>query len=196
MLVENPSLHCRVVVIGDASVGKTSLLNRLIDKTFKDYQPTTIGANYQLYIEEINGTKVELQVWDTAGQERFKSLGPIYFRNSLGTIAVFDQTNRESFENMQEWINSFREVAGTDTIICVAGNKCDLQDDVQVSDLEAKEWATKKHYLYGRTSAKTGEGVAELFKNLASTLLSFQTERHKGRNEKRMKPHREKENCC
>ena len=194
MLVGDSSFHCRVVVIGDASVGKTSLLNQLIDHTFKEYEQSTVGANYQLFVQEINGVKVEIQIWDTAGQERFRSLGPIYFRNSLGAVAVFDQTNRQSFENLQDWIDSFTAVAGTETVICVAANKCDLADEQQVSDNEVEDWAKKNGYLFGRTSAKTGQGVTELFMNLATNLMTFQSS--KNRSKVVVNPKADKNDCC
>ena len=171
-------LHGRVVVIGDPSVGKTSILNQLIDKTFNPYEHSTIGANYQFYTQDVDGTRVEIQIWDTAGQEKFRSLGPIYFRNSIGALAVYDITNRDSFNNLQEWIRTFTEVAGSDVIICIVGNKCDLPQRV-VTMQEAEEFlkssANPQNYLFFETSAKTGLGVNELFLRLAEELVKFKS---------------------
>lgn len=193
MLVEDSSFHCRVVVVGDASVGKTSLLNQLIDHTYNQFEQSTVGANYQLFVQEIEGVKVEIQIWDTAGQEKFKSLGPIYFRNSLGCVAVYDITNRQSFLDLPEWIESFTQVAGPETIIAVAGNKADLEEQRQVNTEEAQEWAGKFSYLFAETSAKTGSGISQLFMQLATNLFKFQSSKHK--NQSIMKPKQQESDC-
>lgn len=196
MLVESSSsFHCRVVLIGDSSVGKTCILNRLIDQTFQEHEPNTIGANYQLYVEDIDGTKIEIQIWDTAGQEKFRSLGPIYFRNSVGAIIVFDLTNRKTFENLEEWVTAFTEVANTHTIITIVGNKSDLVKERQVPYGEALEWAGEQDYKYFETSAKTGEGVEVLFKNLANELLNNRTAKCKKKQTPRYQ-HKEESSCC
>jgi len=174
-MIKDDNFHCRVVVIGDSSVGKTSILNQLIDHTFKPHEQSTIGANYQLFVQEINGVKVEVQIWDTAGQEKFKALGPIYFRNSQGAIAVYDSTNRASFENLESWIDSFVEIVGNNSVIAIAANKCDLFTEIQVSSEEGQSWAESNHYIFQPTSAKTGDGVKELFLRLAEKLLKEQS---------------------
>ena len=171
MQISSESFQCRIVIIGDTSVGKTSILNQLIDQTFQEYEQTTVGANYQLYVEEIDGKKVEIQIWDTAGQEKFKSLGPIYYRNARGAAVVFDVTNRNTFDHLSEWINAFTEVAGTDTSIFIVANQIDKIDKRQVDSDEIKSWADSNAYRVFETSAKTGEGVAELFHEIAVEIL-------------------------
>ena len=172
MQVDSGSFHCRVVVIGEASVGKTSILNQLIDHCFYEHEQSTVGANYQLFVQEVDGVKIEIQIWDTAGQEKFRSLGPIYFRNSLGAVVVYDVTNRHSFDNLETWITSFQDVAGTNTVVTVVGNKCDMpESEIQIPESEAQKWAETKGYESFRTSAKTGVGVKETFYSLARQLL-------------------------
>ncbi|OHT03122.1 small GTP-binding protein [Tritrichomonas foetus] len=192
MLAEVSTFHARVVVIGDSSVGKTSILNQLVEHTFNPFEPSTVGSNYQLYVEEIQGTKVEIQIWDTAGQEKFRSLGPIYFRNAVAAIAVYDQTNRLTFEHLDKWIHDFTEVAGATTTIAIAGNKSDLQSE-EVPFVEAEKWANDRKYLIAQTSALTGAGVKELFKKLAVSILQNQSA-----NQKTLRPPRpvqEKKKC-
>ena len=181
MQVECGSFHCRVVVIGDASVGKTSILNQLVDHSFQEHEQSTVGANYQLFVQEIDGVKIEIQIWDTAGEEKFRSLGPIYFRNSLGAVVVYDVTSRKSFQDLESWVNSFQEVAGPETIITIVGNKID-KIDIAVSTEEAAKWADQRGFEHFRTSAKTGEGIRETFRQVAVRLLKSRVQ--KGRNKK------------
>jgi small GTP-binding protein len=169
-----------VVVIGNTEVGKTSILNQLISSTFHEHEPPTLGANFQIRVEEVNGTKVEIQIWDTAGQERYRSLSPVYYRNSSGAIVVFDITNRQSFEDMSDWIKSFIAVAEPDSAIIIVGNKSD-RSDVQVPLNEAKAWAAAKEYELVITSAKTGDGIEQLFRKLGQILVGKPQARYKAK---------------
>jgi small GTP-binding protein len=170
MQVSGPAFRGRVVVIGDSSVGKTSILSRLLEDRFDHNEGATIGANYQLWMDEIASVKVELQIWDTAGQEKYRSLGPIYFRGAIGAVIIYDVTNRESFNHLEDWITGFSEVAETGALIVVAGNKCDATEHV-VGRAEAREWAIARGIDWYQTSAKTGEGITELFRKFAGALL-------------------------
>lgn len=172
MFVDSSILNCRIIVIGDTMVGKTSLMNRLVFNKFDEAQSSTVGATHQLLLNEVDGDKLQVQIWDTAGQEKFKSLGPIYFRNSSGAIAVFDETNQESFRNLEEWIKSFTDVAKKNTVIAIAANKSDLPNKT-VDFEEAKKWALSNGYLIAETSAKDGIGICDLFKEMTSKLLKI-----------------------
>lgn len=169
MLTEGSSTHLRVVLIGDSSVGKTSILSQLVEHKFNEGEQSTVGANYQLYSCNTGTTTVDMQIWDTAGQEKFRSLGPIYFRQAAGAIVVYDQTSKESFDNISEWINSFTDVAGSDTVICIAANKCDLAEKETPFSV-AQQWAKAHKYTIVPTSALSGEGVHELFEEMAKQL--------------------------
>lgn len=166
-------IKSRVVVIGDSSVGKTSILNKLAYNNFNQNELATIGSNYQMYIQQIQDVKIELQIWDTAGQERFRSLSSIYFRNADVAIVVYDHTCFKSFRSLEMWIKEFIDVAGPDKIIIIIANKHDL-DDSQVPFQEAEAWADSKNYTIYQVSAKTGEGIKELFSDLARTILEKQ----------------------
>ena len=171
MLSQKSDAPLRVVTIGDASVGKTSLTNRLTDGEFNLYETPTIGANYLTYVTTVDNEKIELQVWDTAGQEKFKSLTPIYFRNSAAAVAVFSLTSRQSFEGILHWISLFLEVAGNTSVVYVCGNKCDCVDEIEVPVDEVKQWAKENKFKFFITSAKTMEGVKEMFNSLAVDLM-------------------------
>ena len=162
--------HGRIVLVGDSSVGKTSMLNMLVEKKFDPTQESTVGANYQLFINEVNGTHVEMQVWDTAGQEKYKSLGPIYYRNAQAALVVYDQTNKETYDDLGSWIQAFVSVAGPDAIIAIVANKCDM-DKCEVSETEASAWAANNQYLFYKTSAKTGENIEFVFSDLVKRIV-------------------------
>ena len=160
----------RVVTIGEASVGKTSITNRLIEEKFNLYEPSTIGANYQPFITAVDGKKVEIQIWDTAGQEKFKSLTPIYYRNAAAGVAVFSLTKQSSFEQLNDLIKSFYETAGHNALLYIAANKSDMIEEISVDFEEAKRWAELNRYKIYKTSAQNGEGIKELFSDLANEL--------------------------
>lgn len=166
----------RAVTIGDSAVGKTSIINRFLRNSFDKSEPSTIGALYESYTETRNGKSIELQIWDTAGQEQYRSLGPIYFRSSAGAILVYDITNQRSYDNLEEWLTSFRNVGGQNTIVIVVGNKNDLSDQRVVPRETAEEWATSHGCGYTETSALMGYGVKNLFKMFIDSLLASTAE--------------------
>jgi small GTP-binding protein len=168
MLSAGFAVRFRVVLIGDSSVGKTSLLGQLVDRRFDERQVSTIGANYQVYSMELEDLRVEVQIWDTAGQETYRSLGPIYYRNALGAIAVFDVANRASFDHLAEWIEAFRSVTAPGAVV---GNKIDDASARAVSQDEAEATARDRGFLCFHTSAKTGEGVGEVIEKLAHKII-------------------------
>jgi small GTP-binding protein len=169
------TVHARVVVVGDSTVGKTSILNSLVTHTFNQHESATVVSNFKIYAEDVGGVGVELQIWDTAGQEKFRALGPIYFRNAVAALAVYDRTSRASFEHLGQWIDAFVEIAGGQTVIAIAGNKLDLVDGVEVGIAEAEEWARPRGYVIAETSALTGVGVQDLFRELVAAILKIQT---------------------
>jgi small GTP-binding protein len=162
----------RVVAVGDSCVGKTSLISVVIGEPFNAYEPNTIGANWHLYCTTVNGSRCELQIWDTAGQERFRTLGPLYYRNAVAGLVVYDVTSRESFKNIARWTESLLSIAGASVKVFVVGNKKDLADERKVAYAEGLEWAKseERNYEFFETSAKTGEGVTTVFQTIAEAI--------------------------
>ena len=122
------SMNMKLIFVGDPSVGKTSLLHRLLHNEYKEDTISTMGVDFVFKNFEINDSTVKLQIWDTAGQERFRSLINSYYRHSQGIIMVFDLTDEQSFNNMiDQWVPVMVANLGT-TIpkILVLGNKVDL----------------------------------------------------------------------
>jgi small GTP-binding protein len=164
-------IHC-ACFIGETTVGKTSILQRLEGAAFHPTQIPTIGATYTMHTESLGDEKLDIQVWDTAGQERFRALGPMYYRKASAALAVFAVDNPESFTALGTWIRIFEDEAGTNTIVFVVANKCDLiAPEIETVNLdEAKAWASDNGCRFAETSALSGAGIAELFRNLAIAL--------------------------
>jgi small GTP-binding protein len=159
----------RTVMIGDASVGKTSILNKFLRDAFDPHELNTIGAFYDSFSRERHGRQIEVELWDTAGQEEYRALGPVYFRNSAAALVVYDVTSRETFSHLGNWIESFTNVTGDDASIILIGNKVD-KGKREVESTEAADWAGKRRSPYFETSAATGEGLECLFDNLVDRL--------------------------
>jgi small GTP-binding protein len=165
-------IRARVVITGDSSVGKTSLLSSLLGGAFNPYTEPTVGANWQSYTPAAQQDSVQLQIWDTAGQERYRSLGPLYYRGAVGCVIVYDVTNRCSFESIPTWVTAFQNAAGTEAIILIVGNKCDLEQVRDVTKDEASDWARRNGFPYFEASAKTGENVTLVFDDLAEKVAA------------------------
>jgi small GTP-binding protein len=190
----DPSLRrARVVVIGDSSVGKTSILAALAGGGFNPYELNTVGANWQLYVEEVKGERIELQIWDTAGQERFRSLGPLYYRNATAGLVVYDITNSESFRSVPGWVDAFTSVVGTGAAVFLVGNKCDLVDKREVAFDEAAEWARERGFDFVETSARTADGIAHLFQTVAERVASM---RYRVSATHEVTAEKEQSSCC
>ena len=162
----------RFILIGDCSVGKTSLANRIVDHRFIPYYEATIGVDYSSIIVELNnGTRAKCQLWDTAGQESFAPLIKSYYRNIAGAIIVFDVTCRRSFERLKFWLREIKQHSENNHPIpkLLIGNKIDSIRRC-VSLEEAEEFAKCNDLMYRETSAKNAENVMEPFKDLCNKV--------------------------
>ena len=133
----------KVVLIGDSGVGKSNILSRYLKDEFSIETKTTVGVEFGAKRIEINGTKIKAQIWDTAGQERYKSITNAYYKGSKGALVVYDITRKESFNNIDKWISELKKNADIDVSIVMIGNKCDLENDRQVTKEEAQDKATQ-----------------------------------------------------
>ncbi|KAG5496109.1 hypothetical protein JKF63_02410 [Porcisia hertigi] len=165
----------KLVVIGDSGAGKSCLLHRFIEDTFSEEQAQTIGIEYGAKIIDLGGAKVKLQIWDTAGQERYKSVTRSYYRGATGCIIVYDVTNRSSYDNVPQWLSDVRQLAGSDVIVMLIGNKIDLAKTNNlraVQHNEASLYAQQNGLFHFETSAATGEFVTEAFLKVAKSAFS------------------------
>ena len=160
----------RVVFLGSTCVGKTSIISRVANGLFNPHEPTTYGASFVVHKVRVGDKIVKMQIWDTAGQERYRSLGPIYYRAADVGIIVFSVTDERSAEDVDGWYEQFTSITGTDAMVVIVGNKCDLVCTINVDDMN--HWAGDHGLRVFFTSALSGEGMSELFRHIASVIVS------------------------
>ncbi|XP_062523175.1 ras-related protein Rab-8B-like isoform X2 [Corticium candelabrum] len=122
----------KLLLIGDSGVGKTKILVRFSDDTFKSTFISTIGIDFKICTGELEGKKIKLQIGDTAGQERFGTITTTYYRGAMGIMLVYDITAVKSFENIKKWLGNVKEYAAEDVVRMILGNKCDMTDERKV----------------------------------------------------------------
>jgi len=161
----------KVCLLGEANVGKTSLLYRYIENKFRDNYKATLGVNLLKKEANIEGYGlITIQIWDLGGQESFKSLRKLYLEGANGALIIFDMTKSKTFEKLSDWVGDFKEARGEQPILLV-GNKTDLIDNIKVNENEASAFANKHGMEFIKTSAKTGENVEVAFLNLIKVIL-------------------------
>jgi Ras-related protein Rab-8A len=167
----------KILVIGDSSVGKSSLLLRYVDDQFSPSFITTVGIDFKIkdVVLPSTGTKVKLQIWDTAGQERFRTITAAYYRGAMAIVIVYDVTNKQSFSHLTYWVSQVAEQRHDHPPICViVGNKSDMAEQRTVGDIEGRRFAEANGCLFAETSAYTGRGVSQLFVELGERILAKQ----------------------
>ena len=159
----------KVILIGDGSVGKTSLIKRYVFNEFLTDYKATIGSN--LYVKDVkyDDKDVKLTIWDIAGQQKWEIMRPVYYRGAHGVLAVYDVTNEESYKNLlSKWHNELKILKKPFQTI-VIGNKIDLGDKKFAKDEELREKYDFIAHL--KTSAKEGDNVEAAFKALVEKLI-------------------------
>jgi len=170
---EDQYTTCKVVILGEPGVGKTSIISRYVTNQFFPVVISTTGASYSTKLLKIdNDNKIKFQIWDTAGQERFRSLAKIFYQNAVAVILVYDITVRETFEQLKEyWIKEIEENAPADIILAIAANKSDNYQNELVDVNEGKELARKLNAIFKSTSALNSQGIDELFLIIGQKFL-------------------------
>ena len=160
----------KYVIVGDASVGKSNLLLRYTHGQFREEYQLTIGVEFGSSNITIDKNVFRIQIWDTAGQENFKSITRSYYKNSACALIVYDITRRVSFENLSDWIEDCKNSSPKTVFMVLVGNKCDLEENREVTEEEGKEFAERHGMLFFETSAKTGKNVEEVFTQSATLI--------------------------
>ena len=164
-------INLNILLVGDANVGKTSILLKYTENFFPNQYQATIGVEYKMKIIKLNNMNIKLQIWDTAGQERYKSIAKNFFHSANGVFLVFDITDKKSFENLNKWIEDVKENSPKDCKYIIIGNKSDLSDQRTISTFEIDNFVKEKKSSYFEVSAKNDEGLNEAFINLSKEII-------------------------
>jgi small GTP-binding protein len=165
---------CKVVLLGDSGVGKTCIISRYIQGTFMKNCNSTNGASYcskNVRFENL-GKNLLLDIWDTAGQEKYKALTKFFYKDAAVCILVYDITRKETFDNLKNfWYSQLKENSGSNVVLGVAGNKCDLYESEEVKESEARQFAEEIGAIFELTSAQNNTGINELFFEVGNKYL-------------------------
>jgi Ras-related protein Rab-1A len=165
------------IIIGDSSVGKSSLLYRYTDHDWNPHYIATIGVDFKVMTFERSSKIVKLQLWDTAGQERFRTITHTYYRGAHGVMLVFDVTSHDSFVNLNTWLADIKRFGSMNVPMLLVGNKCDCKaHERQVDDDEAAAFAAELGCDYVTTSARNDIGVEEAFSAMLEKCVAHRLE--------------------
>ncbi|NXE28158.1 RASEF protein, partial [Ardeotis kori] len=163
----------KIVLAGDAAVGKSSFLTRLCKNEFRGNTSATLGVDFQMKRLIVDGEPTVLQLWDTAGQERFRSIAKSYFRRADGVLLLYDVTCEKSFLNVREWVDMIEDATRENIPIMMVGNKADLRQAVTEQGQKCvpinygEKLAMNYNALFCETSAKDGSNIVEAVLHLA-----------------------------
>jgi Ras-related protein Rab-1A len=172
--LSNNNFTFTIITIGNSSVGKTSIINRLVNKSFNETVKPTIGVSDYLYTVSVDDKTANLKFFDTCGHEKYRSLTKQYFQIANGILVVFDLTDKKSFNALKDWFNDIENNCDPDKVkeIIVLGNKLDDHENRKVREKAVREMLTYYNCThYYETSAKTGKGIESAIKTLAWKLI-------------------------
>ena len=162
----------KIVLIGDTCVGKSCILVRFSDDVFNDNYETTIGVDFRFKTMVVKNKVVKIQIWDTAGQERYRSITTAYYRGAAAILICCDCTNKESFNNINNWIEEIGKYTDKDSLDkTVLMNKCDLVEERCVSKGDIEKFEKDNGIKILEVSAKTGEGIDKAFEYVIGKLI-------------------------
>ncbi|XP_072267373.1 ras-related protein Rab-10-like isoform X1 [Pyxicephalus adspersus] len=165
----NNKMLLKLVMTGDSNVGKTCIMTRYTENIIPSYI-STVGIDFKTKTIHIENTPIKLQIWDTAGQERFHTLSVSYFRGAQGFLLVYDITNTNSFENISLWMRDIKMKAGEEVEVVLLGNKCDKEDEREVSKERGEKLAWEYGIPFFETSAKENINIDKAFLNLSKAI--------------------------
>ena len=170
----------KLILVGGQAVGKTSLINQYLDKTFTENYLMTMGSDKTIKKINIEGKEVSLEICDTVGQPDYRAVNKIFMKNSDIALIVYDITNRESFEELTNWIYSVNQSNNNKNVIFgIAANKSDLYEQKVVNKKEGEEFAKNNNILFFETSAKDYDSVENVFLTLTKEYLKNKEEEKK-----------------
>ncbi|RKP28114.1 P-loop containing nucleoside triphosphate hydrolase protein, partial [Syncephalis pseudoplumigaleata] len=165
----------KLLLIGNTNVGKSSILLRFTDDAFlpPEEVSATIGVDFKVKVVEYEDRKYKLTIWDTAGQERFRTLTSSYYRGAQGVILVYDVTNRDTFEELGNWLQELNLYTNNGNIVkMIVGNKVDKESDRVVSREEGQALAEQLGTLFVECSAKTRQNINTAMEQLVGQIVN------------------------
>ena len=198
------NIPCKVIVVGDSGVGKTSVIFRYINQYKKDTF-STVCTSFYIKSVIINNIKITFQLWDTVGQEKYRSVNNIFYKDAKICLMIYDITNENSFKSIKDyWYDAVKKNGTEGIIFGVAGNKNDLYIDENVDRNEVKTFCENINAILKFTSATTDECIEELFKQLAEKFIESDFVKKKPEfrdnsrkiNFKISKKGKKEKNCC
>ena len=194
---KDSDITIKLLLIGNTFVGKTLIVQKFIDNTFSKSTVSTIGVDLQSKILDINGKKVKYLIWDTAGEDRMKSMTYAYYRGCHVILIVYDVTIRKSFENVTTWVECVDKFAKTNVLRILVGNKTDLEDKRVISKEEGKKLAEENGLKFYEISAKTMNGLVEMFEDVAKEYVQiYEQKAIKNFQLRKAKETKTKKKCC
>ncbi|XP_062403974.1 EF-hand calcium-binding domain-containing protein 4B [Sardina pilchardus] len=190
-----PDRLFKIVLVGNSSVGKTSLLRRFCNDSFHPGTSATVGIDYSVKTITVDGSQVALQMWDTAGQERYRSITKQFFRKADGVVVMYDITAQQTFTAVRQWLTSVQEGAGEDIPIMLLANKTDLEGKREVQECMGESLAKELQLIFYECSARSGHSVTEAMVHLAR-LLKDQEDREKEKTVELQGSPKKKRSCC
>ena len=167
----------KVLLIGNSDVGKSSLILRYVDQIWNDVFVPTIGVDFKVKSLEVDKKMVKMQIWDTAGQERFRNVISSYFKGAHGILLIYDITSKDSFKELENWLGEVEKKANSQVLKILIGNKCDLEDNREISKDEGEAFAMRNGMQFMETSAKDNTNVNEAFEALAKIMVESNNKR-------------------
>ncbi|KAK7099720.1 hypothetical protein V1264_022785 [Littorina saxatilis] len=166
----------KLLIIGNSSVGKTSFLFRYADDSFTSAFVSTVGIDFKVKTVFRQDKRVKLQIWDTAGQERYRTITTAYYRGAMGFILMYDVTNEESFNAVQDWCTQIKTHAWSNASVVLVGNKCDLEESRVVNQSRGQDLAQDLGLEFFETSAKENINVKAVFERLVDIICDKMSE--------------------
>ena len=167
---ENYEMMFKVVLVGDSFVGKTNIMSKYLKNEFHDDSKATVGVEFGSKQFIIEGHTIKAQIWDTAGQERYKAITSAYYKGAKGAFIVYDITRKNSFESVEKWVSDVTAVADKKITVVLIGNKCDLEDQRQVTKEQGEEKSSKLEIAFLETSAFSGENLEKAFEMMMNEI--------------------------
>ena len=174
---------CKVVIVGESGVGKTSILSQFINDTFQINTESTSGATFSSKtVLCSNNNKIKLEIWDTAGQERFRALTKMFYKDAGAAIIVYDITKKESFKEIQNyWVKQIKEF-NDKIILVIVANKSDLLENEGTNEEEARKYANQINASFIVSSALNKSGIYDIFLTIGNRYFKIDNDDDKNNN--------------